>query len=153
MPQYLTDHESTLVQVMVWCRQATKHYLSQCWSRSLSPYDITRPQWVNSSPPGQNGRHWADNIFKCIFLMKMLVSLQWCHNDHNRVSNHLPHGCLLNRLFRRRSKKTSKLHVTGLCVGNSPGPVNSPHKGPVTQKMFPFDDVIMFDENFNEVCS
>ena len=23
-------------------------------------------------------------------------------------------------------------------------PVNSPHKGPVTRKMFPFDDVIMF---------
>ena len=41
------------------------------------------------------------------------------------------------------SKKTSKLRVTGLCVGNSPGPVNSPHKGPVTRKMFPFDDVIM----------
>ena len=40
-------------------------------------------------------------------------------------------------------KKTSKLRVTGLCVGNSPGPVNSPHKGPVTRKMFPFDDVIM----------
>ena len=32
---------------------------------------------------------------------------------------------------------------TGLCAGNSPGPVNSPHKGPVTRKMFPFDDVIM----------
>ena len=30
-------------------------------------------------------------------------------------------NCLLNRLFWRRSKKTSKLHVTGLCVGNSPG--------------------------------
>ena len=29
------------------------------------------------------------------------------------------------------------------CAGNSPGPVNSPHKGPVTRKMFPFDDVIM----------
>ena len=42
-----------------------------------------------------------------------------------------------------RSKKTSKLRVTGLCVGNSPGPVNSPHKGPVPRKMFPFDDVIM----------
>ena len=40
-------------------------------------------------------------------------------------------------------KKTSKLRVTGLCVGNSPGPVNAPHKGPVTRKMFPFDDVIM----------
>ena len=70
-------------------------------------------------------------------------TLQWRHNDHDDVSNHQPHGCLLNRLFRRRSKKTSKLRVTGLCVGNSPGPVNSPHKGPVTRKKFPFDDVIM----------
>ena len=71
------------------------------------------------------------------------VSLHWRDNDHNGVSNHQPHGCLLNRLFRRRSKKTSELRVTGLCVGNSPGPVNSPHKGPVTRKMFSFDDVIM----------
>ena len=71
-------------------------------------------------------------------------SLHWRHNDHDGVSNHQSHGCLLNRLFRRRSKITSKLRVTGLCVGNSPGPVNSPHKGPVTRKMFPFDDVIMW---------
>ena len=70
-------------------------------------------------------------------------SLHWRHNDHDGVSNHQPHGCLFNRLFRRRSKKTSKLRVTGLCAGNSPGPVNSPHKGPVTRKMFPFDDLIM----------
>ena len=70
-------------------------------------------------------------------------SLQWRHYDQDGVSNHQPRGCILNRLFRRRSKKTSKLRVTGLCVGNSRGPVNSPHKGPVTRKMFPFDDVIM----------
>ena len=76
-------------------------------------------------------------------LHEILWSLHWRHNDHDGVSNHQPHGCLLNRLFRRRSKKTSKLRVTGLCVGNSPGLVNSPHKGPVTRKMFPFDDVIM----------
>ena len=73
------------------------------------------------------------------------ISLLWRHNEHDSVSNHQPRGCLLNRLFRRRSKKTSKLRVTGLCVGNSPGPVNSPHKGPVTRKMFPFDDVIMIE--------
>ena len=48
----------------------------------------------------------------------------------------------LTVFFRRISKKTSKLRVTGICVGNSPGPVNSPHRGPVTRKMFPFDDVI-----------
>ena len=47
-------------------------------------------------------------------------SLQWCHNGRDGISNHQPHHCLLNRLFRRRSKKTSKLRVTGLCEGNSP---------------------------------
>ena len=65
------------------------------------------------------------------------------------ASNHQPHDCLFNRLFRRRSKKTSNLRVTGLCVGNSPGPVNSLHKGPVTRKMFPFDDVIMVYDDIN----
>ena len=71
------------------------------------------------------------------------MTLHWRSNDHDGVSNHQPHGCLLNRLFSGRSKKTSKLRVTGFCVGNSPGPVNSPHKGLVTRKMFPFGDVIM----------
>ena len=41
---------------------------------------------------------------------------------------------------RRRSQKTSKLRVAGLCVR---WPVNSPHKWRVTRKMFPFDNVIM----------
>ena len=47
-------------------------------------------------------------------------SLQWRHDGYAGVSNHQPHDCLLNRLFRHRSKKTSKLRVTGLCEGNSP---------------------------------
>ena len=47
-------------------------------------------------------------------------TLQWRHNPRDGVSHHQPHDCLLNCLFRRRSKKTSKLRVTGLCVGNSP---------------------------------
>ena len=41
-----TVDQSTLVQVMAWCCQATSHYLSQCWPRSLSPYGVTRPQLV-----------------------------------------------------------------------------------------------------------
>ena len=40
--------EEMKTSVMAWCRQATSHYLSQWWPRSLSPYGITRPQWVNS---------------------------------------------------------------------------------------------------------
>ena len=48
------------------------------------------------------------------------LSLQWRHDEHDGVSNHQRFDCLLNRLFRPRSKKTSKLSVTGLCDGNSP---------------------------------
>ena len=47
-------------------------------------------------------------------------TLQWRHNGRDGISNHQPHHCLLNRLFRRRSKKASKLRVTGRCAGNSP---------------------------------
>ena len=79
--------------------------------------------------------------------------LRWRQNGRDSVSNHQPHDCLFNRLFRSRSKKASKLRVTGLCAGNSPGPVNSPHKGPVTRKMFPFDDVIMHSRSLTVVAA
>ena len=51
--------------------------------------------------------------------------LQWRHNE--------PDGVLYHRRL-DRSKKTPKLTFYR---------VNSTHKGPVTRKMFPFDDVIM----------
>ena len=44
-----TYDNSALFQVMAWCRQATSHYLSQCWPRSLSPYGISGPQWVKQN--------------------------------------------------------------------------------------------------------
>ena len=47
------------------------------------------------------------------------MSWQWRHNERDGVSNIQPHECLLNRLFKRRSKKTAKLCVIGLCAGNS----------------------------------
>ena len=47
-------------------------------------------------------------------------TLLWRHSGRDNVSNHQPHDYLLNRLFRRRSKKTSKLRVTDLCAANSP---------------------------------
>ena len=52
---------------------------------------------------------------------KRHFTLQWRHIEHNGVSNHQPHDSLLNRLFRRRTKKTSKLRVTGLCAGGFTG--------------------------------
>ena len=87
-------------------------------------------------------RVWCLVPFTSVLIIwHIAYTLHWRHNYHDGVSNHQPHGCILNGLFRRRSKKTSKLRVIGLCAGNSPGPVN---KGPVTRKMFPFDDVIMY---------
>ena len=65
-------------------------------------------------------------------IIKWWYGITWIHNERDGVSNHLCLDCSLNRFFRARSKKTSKLHVTGLC-----------DKGVVTRKMFPFDDVIM----------
>ena len=46
-------------------------------------------------------------------------TLQGRHNESDGVSNQQPQDCLLNCLFRRRSKKTLKLRVTGFCGGNS----------------------------------
>ena len=62
----LSGDKSTLVQVMAWCRQATSHYLNQCWPRFLPPYGVTRPQWVNSLAPGGCSSNLRLVIFKLI---------------------------------------------------------------------------------------
>ena len=82
----LTDDQSTLIQVMAWCRQETSHYLSQCWLSSLLPYSTTRPQWVKMvqgavfSCPGAwrrqvIGIHNAD--CKLLSLLCMLFLFEW----------------------------------------------------------------------------
>ena len=70
-------------------------------------------------------------------------SLRWRHNGRHNVSNHISYDCLLNRLFRRRSKKHQSSASLAFVQEIHRGPVNSPHKWSVTQKMWPFDDVIM----------
>ena len=46
---------------MAWCRQATSHCMKQCWPRSMSPYGVTRPQWVKA-PEGLNVTYWLPVI-------------------------------------------------------------------------------------------
>ena len=55
-----------------------------------------------------------------VIFSTLLAPLQWRHNERYGVSNHRHLHCLLNRLFRRWSKNSSKLHVTGLCERNPP---------------------------------
>ena len=69
---------------------------------------------------------WLFTLNKCMYWHQTSRKplprspLQLRHNGRDSASNHQPQDCLLNRLFGRRSKKTSKLRVIGLCAGNSP---------------------------------
>ena len=66
-------------------------------------------------------------------------TFQWRHNDRDGGSNYRRLDGLLNRLFRRRSKKTSKLWLLwGEFTGHRWVPLT---KRPVTRKMFPVDDM------------
>ena len=70
---------------------------------------------------------WSRLITRLHVFVRTLVddvsktrSLLWRHNERDGVSYHRRPDCLLNRLFKRRSNKISKLRVTGLREGNSP---------------------------------
>ena len=95
-----TDDQSTLVQVMAWCRQAASHYLSQCWPRSLSPYGVTRPQWVKVLAMSHS--IWGHGVFLesssgmyshfriilpwkyVLFCIKCQMGLEWWFYDTRR---------------------------------------------------------------------
>ena len=83
----LADDQSTLVQVMAWCRQAASHYLSQCWPRSMLPYGVSWPQRVFNNIVWLY--HWTNaDLFQWKFIrIQMLsfkeanlkmISLKWC---------------------------------------------------------------------------
>ena len=97
------------------------------WAGRLSPVYMWRT--FQEGLPDQN-ENW------CSFR-----TLQWCHNERDGVSNHQPQDCLLSRLFRQKIKERNQSSAS-LAFGRGIHRI-SPHKRPVTQKMFPFDDVIM----------
>ena len=49
-----------IIQVMVWCSQATSHYLDQCCPRFMASYGVTRPQWIHPYCSGIYHRHSGD---------------------------------------------------------------------------------------------
>ena len=92
---------------------------------------------------------WCTTFCSIAYIGYQQWSLWWRHNGSDGISNHQPYDCLLNRLFGRRSKKTSKLRVTGLCVENSPGTDEFPAQMASNAKSVSFDDVIMMTSNFH----
>ena len=100
--------------------------------------------------------------YSCIYMvgyhfhwLHMLVStLRWRRNGHRGVSNRQPHRCLLNLLFGCRSKKISKLRVTGLCAANSPGTGvkwSTCHKLKILNAIFN-ENIYILNQNFIEIC-
>ena len=77
-----------------------------CWTLVVGP-----GVWSNS----QTTLRLHQCTAKYMMVHAVSITLQWRHNERDGVSNHQPHDCLIDRLFRRRSKKISKLRVTGLC--------------------------------------
>ena len=104
----------TLLTHRRYCSLALSHWcvagLLQAWSKTSQSQDL-RPSCAKPSMDSfKNSYHHTDGCHVAFLL-------QWRHNERDGVSNHhQKYDCLLNRLFRRRSKKTSKLCVTGLCA-------------------------------------
>ena len=70
-------------------------------------------------------------------------ALLWRHNERDGVSNHQPHDCLPRSIVYADQRKHQSSASLAFVRGIHRSPVNSPHKGPVTWKMCPFDDIIM----------
>ena len=114
---WLTIGHTLLIHAVSWPvigQSVSMDFRTNCWG-----IDLKLSGYIHYGTP------WACLIFdddplNSCCCWPMIVPLQWRHNEPDGVSNHQPHHCLHNRLFRCRSKKTSKLCVTGLCAWNSP---------------------------------
>ena len=71
------------------------------------------------------------------------ATLQWRHNERDGVSNHRRLHCFLNCWFSPDQRKHQSSVSLAFVRVIHRWPVNSPHKRPVTRKLFLFDDVIM----------
>ena len=85
----LTGDKSTLVQVMAWCRQATSHYLKHCWHRSMSPYGVTRPQYVKCCTSNADKTNSYMHIKYAVKNVAAKVQMPWT-NRQNSKSKQIP---------------------------------------------------------------
>ena len=79
---------------------------------------------------------------------KLKFTLLWRHNGRDGVSNHHPYSTVYSGADQRKHQSPASL---AFVRGIHRSAVNSPHKGPVTRKMFLFHDVIMNTKKLNSV--
>ena len=95
-----------------------------------------------ASPRHHSALYWLGNT-NGRKLLQWYYIIMMTYNERDGVSNHRRLDLLFNRLFRRESKKNLSSAPLAFVRGNHQWPVHSPHKGPVTRKMSPFEDFIM----------
>ena len=108
-----------IFRVLYWCTCVFWHP----WCITVTSYWV---QWRLKSPGS-----W---LFTQLFVQA---------KSKKTSKHHLRLHCLLKGLFRRRQKKHQSSASLAFVRGIHRLPVNSPHKRPVTRKMFPFNDVII----------
>ena len=104
------DVWSALWVLLAWCFSTRASWIDAVLSTYIS---VSSYLWVDTKGFVPSLPEWCMIIF--------FWPLHWLHNERDGVSNHQPHDRLRNRLFRCRSKKKTKLRVTGLGAGNSTG--------------------------------
>ena len=147
VPKVRINNIPALVQIMARRRPGDKPLSEPMMASLLTYICVTRPQWVKFNWP-----LFTRRLILIHFLIEKLLcydpnineTLQWRHNERDGVSNRQPHDCFFSTFYsdadqRKHQSSASLAFVRGI----HRGPVNSPHKWPVTPKMFPFDDVIM----------
>ena len=77
-----------------------------------------------------------------VILKDLGKTLRWRHNERQITSLTIVYSIVYSDADQRKHQSSAPL---AFVRGIHRGPVNSPHKWPVTRKMFPFDDVIMID--------
>ena len=99
----ITDSNSGLVPNM---QQAIVLFNSILTQFRLTHICVTRPQWGSAF---LTWRIYSLHI-EAVFDLMCVYKLLWRHNGHDGVSNHQPHDCLLNRLFRLFGSRSLVVH-------------------------------------------
>ena len=73
----LTDDRLTLFQVIAWYHQAESHYMNQCWPRSMSPYDVIRPQWDNATVVSPLLKYWRQHNLALSHCYDLYLNSLW----------------------------------------------------------------------------
>ena len=159
----LLSGESTLFLVMAWFGQATNHYLGQSWPQQAITWakvDRNKPlpgpkltatsHYLGQSWP-QQAITWAKVDPDICHHMASLCHNEWTRNYNGVIMSPMAsqitsltivYSAVYSGTYQRKHQSSASLAFVRRIYR---WPVNSRHKGPVTRKMFPFDDVIMIE--------